>query len=213
MRRAYIYKRFERFWHWVQALLILALAVTGFEIHGSISLFGFERAVNLHNFALWSFLILIVFAIFWHFTTGEWKQYLPQDGRLSVMLKYYTFGIFKNEPHPYKKTELSKLNPLQRGTYLALKLFIVPAQVITGLLYLYYNLWPDWGIASDLNLVAMLHTISAFLLVIFSLVHIYMTTTGRTTIANIKAMITGWEDLEDEPATEREVAGSLAGGD
>lgn len=76
MNRVYIYKGFERLWHWLQAILIITLAVTGFEIHGTYTLFGFETAVRIHNIALWAFIILIVFAIFWHLTTGQWKQYI-----------------------------------------------------------------------------------------------------------------------------------------
>jgi len=53
-RKVYMYKRFERFWHWAQALLIFFLAFTGFEVHGSYRVFGFERAVVLHNYAGWS---------------------------------------------------------------------------------------------------------------------------------------------------------------
>jgi thiosulfate reductase cytochrome b subunit len=47
--RIYIFKRFERFWHWTQALLILTMLVTGFEIHGSLQLLHFGKAVALHT--------------------------------------------------------------------------------------------------------------------------------------------------------------------
>jgi divalent metal cation (Fe/Co/Zn/Cd) transporter len=57
MKRVLVYKRFERFWHWMQALLIIILALTGFEIHGSFKLLGFETAVKVHDIALWAFLI------------------------------------------------------------------------------------------------------------------------------------------------------------
>ena len=77
MTHEYVYRRFERFWHWTQAALILFLGVTGFEIHGSLSFFGFDQAVRYHSAAAMAFLVLIAFAIFWHFTTGEWRQYVP----------------------------------------------------------------------------------------------------------------------------------------
>ena len=44
--RVYIFKAFERFWHWSQAALIILLLLTGFEIHGSYANFGFERVSN-----------------------------------------------------------------------------------------------------------------------------------------------------------------------
>ena len=33
--RIYVFKRFERFWHWTQAALIVFMMFTGFEIHGA----------------------------------------------------------------------------------------------------------------------------------------------------------------------------------
>jgi thiosulfate reductase cytochrome b subunit len=37
----------------------------------------------------------------------------------------------------------------------------------------------------------------AFFIFAFVVVHVYMTTTGHTVLAHIKAMITGWEDIEE----------------
>ena len=46
-----IFKRFERFWHWSQAALVIILLMSGFEIHGSYHLLGFEEAVTVHTTA------------------------------------------------------------------------------------------------------------------------------------------------------------------
>ena len=43
--RIYLFKAFERFWHWAQAALIIFLLASGFEVHGSYALLGYERAV------------------------------------------------------------------------------------------------------------------------------------------------------------------------
>jgi thiosulfate reductase cytochrome b subunit len=201
-QKVYIYKAFERFWHWTQAMLIFFLAATGFEIHGSISFFGYQNAVQYHNIAAYSFIVLIVFAIFWHFSTGEWKQYLPTLKNLKAQINYYLFGIFKNAPHPTKKTVLSKLNPLQKFTYLGLKILVIPTMVISGLLYMFYR-YPQAGIIEGLNIdsiqvIAIFHTAGAFLLMTFIIVHLYLITTGSTITSNLKAMITGYEVLEKE---------------
>jgi len=37
----------------------------------------------------------------------------------------------------------------------------------------------------------------AFAILSFVVVHVYMTTTGHSIFAHIKAMITGWEDIEE----------------
>ena len=195
--KIYIFKRFERFWHWAQAALIITLMLTGFEVHGSYSLFGFERAVDTHTTAAWSLVVLWVFAIFWHLTTGEWKQYIPTLDKVDAMLKYYLFGIFTNAPHPVKITALKKHNPLQRLAYLGFWLLMSPLIWFSGWFYLFQGSWADWCLAPYLSLewVAFFHTVGAFMILVFFIVHVYLVTTGHTVTAHIKAMITGWEEV------------------
>jgi thiosulfate reductase cytochrome b subunit len=183
-------------WHWTQAILIILLGVTGFEIHGTIQIFGFERAVDIHNFSAWSVMGLIAFAIFWHFTTGEWKQYIPTTKKIREMAVYYTRGIFRGEPHPVAKSRQMKLNPLQRMAYFFLKIFIFPFQIITGLFLYFYNSWSSWGIAANIDAMAVLHTLGAFFFLTFFIIHVYLTTTGETPTSHIRAMITGTEEVE-----------------
>lgn len=204
-KKVYVYQGFERFWHWNQALLIFLLAFTGFEIHSSYEFFGFETAVDIHNKAAWGFIILIVFAIFWHFTTGEWKQYIPTTKNLRAQAEFYLFGIFKNAPHPTKKTLISKLNPLQRLVYLGLKILVIPVMVFSGLLFMFYR-YPQGDQISAINIdnlevIALAHTAGAFVLLSFVAVHLYLITTGHTITSNLKAMITGWEELEEDDET------------
>lgn len=196
-RRIYIFKRFERFWHWVQAALIIAMLLTGFEIHGGWGLFGFKRAVGLHTIAAWSLIALWVFAIFWHFTTGEWRQYIPTLSNVDAMFRYYVLGIFTGAPHPFRATQLTKHNPLQRLAYLLVKLVINPLVWASGLALLYYPTWRDAPGAPALASVAILHTVGAFMMLIFLIAHVYLATTGHTPLAHIRAMITGWEEAEE----------------
>ncbi len=208
-KKVYVYQGFERFWHWNQALLIFILALTGFEIHSSYTFLGFETAVDIHNKAAWGFIILIIFAIFWHFTTGEWKQYIPTTKNLKAQAEFYLLGIFKNAPHPTEKTLISKLNPLQRLVYLGLKILMIPVMVISGLLFMFYR-YPhgneiEISHSDNLEIIALIHTAGAFAVIAFVLVHLYLITTGHTITSNLKAMISGWEDLE-ETEDENEVA-------
>jgi thiosulfate reductase cytochrome b subunit len=210
MRREYVYPGFERFWHWTQAGLILFLALTGFEIHGSLRFFGFEQAVELHGTAALALMVLVAFAIFWHLTTGEWRQYLPTFRNLREQVAYYAVGIFRSAAHPVRKSRVSKLNPLQRLVYLALKVLVIPVVVSSGLVYMLYRYPQRHGIealdVSGLEAIAVLHTAGAFLLVAFLVGHVYLITTGRTLSSNLEAMITGYENLEPEPASPRSPA-------
>ncbi len=193
--RLYLFTRFERFWHWSQAALIITLLFSGFAIHGSHALLDFRTAVEVHEVAAWLLIALWIFAIFWHFTTGQWRQYIPTLTNIQRVALYYARGIFIGAPHPYKVTAERKHNPLQRIAYLGVLVLINPLIWISGLLYLFWGrlepLLPDW---LALEAVALAHTGGAFLMLIFLIVHVYLTTTGHTPLAHIRAMITGWEE-------------------
>lgn len=199
MAKVMIFKRFERFWHWSQALLIFSLLLTGFEIHGSYNLLGFAKATDVHTLAAWALIVLWLFAIFWHITTGEWRQYMPTRKGLWAVAHYYMIGTFTGASHPYRKTSKAKHNPLQRLAYLFFKLIISPVIWVSGLLYLFYSQWPE-ALSNVLSLqaVATVHTIAAFTMMIFIIGHVYMTTLGHTLFSHIKPMITGY-DTVDEP--------------
>ena len=206
-KQVYVYKAFERFWHWMQAILIFFLAFSGFEIHGSYTFFGFQDAVKYHNIAAYMLIVLIVFAIFWHFSTGEWRQYVPSFNNIAAQLNYYIFGIFKNAQHPTKKTVLTKLNPLQKLTYFGLKILVIPVIVTSGLLYMLYRYPQRHGIEAlnieSLELIAIIHTIAAFLLLSFIITHLYLITTGEKVTTNLKAMLTGYEELDEHNDEEK----------
>ncbi len=196
MEKIYLYSRFERFWHWVQAAFVVLLGLTGFEIHSGYQLFGFKRAVEWHNTLGISWLVLYAFIVFWHLTTGQWKHYIPTTKMLFRVTLYYLIGIFKGEPHPVPKSERVKHNPLQRLTYLGISLFLIPFQMVTGLLYYTYNSWPQMGITNlVLGTLAVLHIAGAFALLVFLIIHVYMTTTGHSLTAHFKAMCSGWEEV------------------
>ncbi len=201
MRRVYLYARFQRFWHWMQAVIIFALLVTGMEVHGLFTLIGYELSFHVHNFLAWGLVTFIVLAFFWYITTGDFRQYLTEGNlleKIGLQVRYYMNGIFRNEPHPFKKNEISRLNPLQRITYLMLTLVGLPLQIAFGFLYYYFNelvalgMDPDW-----IEPIALIHTLLAYLLVAFVIMHVYMTTTGHTPTSNIKAMVTGWEEIDE----------------
>ena len=204
VQKIYIFKRFERFWHWAQAGLIMFLLLTGFEVHGTYELFGFKAAVGYHTIAAWALVGLWVFAVFWHFVTGEWRQYIPTTEKVAAMVKYYLTGIFTHAPHPFRQTTLHKHNPLQRLAYLFVLVIITPLIWTSGWLYLFYDIWANYGFGwLSLEWVALAHTIAAFMMLVFFIAHIYLATAGHTPTSHIKAMITGWEEIEDETGEKK----------
>ena len=198
LTQIYLYTRYERFWHWFQAAMIVVLLITGFEVHGLFRLLGFDLAVRVHNFVGIAWLIAFAFFVFWVFTTGEWRQYVPTTQKMFAVVRYYAYGIFRGEAHPVPKRKDAKHNPLQRLVYLMLAATLLPVQMLSGFLYWGYNSWADWGLGwLSLEVLALVHMAGAFSILVFLVTHVYMTTTGHTIFAHTRAMITGWEEIEE----------------
>lgn len=194
MERTYIFTRFERLWHWAQALMVISMLLTGFEIHGSYRLLGFPKAHLVHTTVVWGLIGLWALAIFWHVTTGEWRQYIPTMKNIDRVIRFYTAGIFRGDPHPFHPTRARKHNPLQAQTYLGITVVVSPLLWITGIAYLYRHELAASGLSIPLAPVALLHTIGAFLMLTFLIGHLYLGTTGHTPLAHFKSMFTGWDE-------------------
>ena len=203
MVNIYLYSRYERFWHWLQTILIVLLLVTGFEIHGSFTLFGFKAATEIHNWCGIAWLIAFAFFVFWLFTTGEWRQYVPTTKKMFAVVRYYMYGIFRGESHPVPKRKNAKHNPLQRLVYLSLAALLLPVQMVSGILFWGYNAWPELGLGwLSLSVMAAIHLAGAFAILSFLIVHLYMITTGHAIFAHTRAMITGWEEVPEDARIE-----------
>lgn len=198
-----IYPPFERFWHWGQVVLVLVMTFTGFRLYGIHEWIPYDQAVLVHTYAALLLMLLWIFAIFWHFTTGTWKHYVPSSDGLWQVIRFYSLGIFKGEKHPYRKAYWRKHNPLQAVAYLALKLLIFPTIWITGIAYLTYRLWePAAGSGFWIEVVGNLHVLAAFGILSFIVMHLYLMTTGHSIWHHVRPMFTGYDDIDLTPAEE-----------
>jgi thiosulfate reductase cytochrome b subunit len=195
-RDVMIYTRYERFWHWSQAALIFTLFFSGLGVHGTHDLLGYRTAVTLHTYTAIALIVLWIFTTFWHFTTGQWKQYLFKKGIFRV-IRFYAWGILWGEPHPYKKSLQRKQNALQSLAYMTFMVIVGPALWCSGIVYLLYDLWSHYPWAGyALSITAFMHTAAAFIMAAFVIIHIYMTTTGKSTFHYVRTMITGYDEIE-----------------
>jgi Ni/Fe-hydrogenase b-type cytochrome subunit len=208
-KREYLYDAYERLWHWLQASSILILLATGLIIHKPhlFGIFSFAYIIEVHNVVGFILLANAALALFYNLASGEIRQYLPEPkgfvGRSVAQAMYYTRGIFKGEPHPIQKSYDNKLNPLQQVTYLGILNVLLPAQVITGVLIWGAQRWPDLAqLFGGLPVLAPVHTLVAWTFATFIVMHVYLTTTGHTPTAGIKAMIEGWDEIEREPGED-----------
>lgn len=192
-----VYTRFNRLWHWSQVASIFLLLFTGARLMGLHQILPFGLAVTLHTLVALALLLLWAFATFWLFTTEAWKQFIPTHNGLRQVVRFYAWGVFRGEEHPFRKKYQRRHNPLQLLAYLALKLMLFPAIWMTGLAYLSYGLWSHLDPnAFWLTVVANLHTIAAFAIASFVVVHVYLLTIGHGFREHVRPMITGFEKVE-----------------
>ena len=209
--RLQLYSLYERIWHWVQAIVMLLLIATGIIIHDP-DLFGadlFATAVTAHNVLGFIVVANAIFGLFYYVTTGTIRQYLPQPRGFLVLAVqqalYYMRGIFRNEPHPLEKTPQARLNPLQQMTYLIILNVLLPIQIVTGLLMWSGQQWPEAVMAvGGIPTLVWIHGLGAWLFAGFVVAHVYLTTTGHTPLANLKAMIFGYELVPADQLSEAE---------
>jgi hypothetical protein len=67
--------------------------------------------------------------------------------------------------------------------------------------------WPqvaNWF--GGLPFLAPFHSLIAWLFAAFIIAHVYLTTTGHEPLANIKAMMLGWDEVEDRASMNVEVS-------
>jgi thiosulfate reductase cytochrome b subunit len=203
-KRVYMYGVYERFWHWLQTFVIGVLIFTGLAIHKP-DIFGFlsfRGVVLVHNLLATILGINAFLSLFYHLVSGEIKQYIPRpygffDQAISQTL-FYIRGIFRNEPHPFEKTPEKKLNPLQQITYFAILNILLPLQGITGILIWGVQRWPNVSNAlGGLRVLSPFHTMIAWLFAAFVIMHVYLTTTGHKPLTAFKAMVMGWDEIEE----------------
>lgn len=200
--RYQLYSYYERVWHWLQGAAIVLLMMTGLAIHapGYFGWLPFATAVQVHNILGFLLIANAFLGMFYYVTTGTIRHYLPEPQDFMALAarqtRFYLRGMFRGEPHPLAKTPQRRLNPLQQVTYLIILNVLLPLQLVTGLLMWGAQRWPETVQAvGGLSILAMIHTLGAWLFGSFAVMHVYLMTTGHTPLANLKAMVLGYEDV------------------
>lgn len=119
-------------------------------------------------------------------------------GDLMTQLKYYSWGMFKGEKHPFPVTVDRKFNPLQKITYVLAMYLAFPLLIISGigLLFPEITIRTFFGI-SGLILTDILHITMGFFLSIFMIIHIYTCTLGAKPTSLFWGMITGYHRSDE----------------
>jgi len=208
MHKLYVHPLPVRIWHWINALGFVLLILTGLQIRyaDALSLMTFADAVQTHNWVggvlILNYFVWLTFYLF----TDKIRVYHPELNPAKYFrgslrqLWYYGYGIFKGQPNPHHVSVYRKFNPLQSMAYQIVMILLVPIQFYTGVL-----LWDVNRFAGSIDMfggVRVVDTVHVVLFIVFIgfiFVHPYLASLGHTPSAHFKAMITGYEEVEEEP--------------
>jgi len=209
MQKLYIHPLPVRVWHWINASGFVVLILTGLQIRylGAVDVLPFKVAVTLHNWVgfvlIGNFFIWLVFYLF----TDKIRVYHPELSPTKHFrdsfrqIQYYGYGIFKGDPNPHHVSAYHKFNAMQSMSYQIIMMLIVPIQFYTGLL-----LWDVKRFAGaveffgGVRVVDTVHVLIFTVFVLFLFVHVYLATLGHTRTSHLKAMVTGYEEVDGEAA-------------
>jgi len=209
MHKLYVHPLPVRIWHWVNALGFIVLILSGIQIRYSdlLSILPFRAAVQWHNWVGFALIANYFVWLLFYLFTDKIRVYHPELNPAKYFRDslrqavFYGYGIFKGQPNPHHVSVYHKFNALQSITYQIIMMLLVPIQFYTGLL-----LWDVNRFAGSVELfggVRIVSTVHVLLFIFFTafiFIHPYLASLGHTPSAHFKAMITGYEEVEDEPA-------------
>ncbi len=209
MSKVYVNPLPVRIWHWANAVLFILLVASGVQIR-YLDLFDvvpFRTAVTVHNWVGFALIANFSIWLLFYLFSARNRAYHPEFNLLKMarasfaQMKYYGWGMFRGDHNPHHIDPYDKFNPLQRMLYQILMLLLLPVQFVTGILMWDINRFSAFvDMAGGLRVVATVHVLIFIFFVFYLFLHPYLATLGHTPMAHIKAMVTGYEEVEDEPA-------------
>jgi len=201
--KIYFYPVWLRIWHGINAVFILLLIISGISMQYSdlnSPFIRFDTAVSIHNFSgvvlTLNYLLFFIGNIV--FRNGRFYR-LKIKGlgqRLWKQLRFYSYGCFVGEEAPYPVNPDRKFNPLQKVSYVFTMYLALPLLFISGwaLLFPEFILKKLLGF-SGIFLTAQLHIVMGFLVSVFLIIHLYVSTMGKSPVSNFKSIVSGWQEI------------------
>jgi len=217
LRRVYVWELPVRFYHWINALVILALIVTGFYIADPLAVQSSREASHrftmgwvktIHFIAAYLFFFNFLFRIYWGFVGNkyaDWKNFIPTSK------KYFKgmWQVLKMDILMLRGKEHMAVghNEVAGFTYfVTFILFLVQCLTGFGLYAEMSDFWfaKLWAWVPSLFggeiLLRQVHHWAMWFFILFTIVHVYLVfyhdyVEGR---GEVSSMFGGWKFIEDE---------------
>jgi thiosulfate reductase cytochrome b subunit len=201
MKKIYLHALPIRIWHWMNALTVITLLITGIQLRmsGIASLRPHDPVLEIHKYAGWAMVACYVLWFVYSLASrnlGNNYSFGRQDlSGIFRQARFYLVSIFRGEENPFRPSPGNKFNPLQKIAYGSTMFIFAPVIIITGLLYTDIDILRKymllWNLTGSVNAI---HIIVAYLFALFLIIHVYMATLGPAPLSHIRAMISGYEE-------------------
>ena len=209
----YVFEAPVRVWHWIHALSIVVLAVTGYLIANPLPAIGGEASEHfmmgnlrmIHFIASYVFGIGFAVRIYWGIVgnshsrelfylpvwRGDWWRNFWEE------LKFYFF--MRQDAPP-----ISGHNPIAQTGYWLFNVLLTLFMIVTGFalygeglgLGSWADTWFGWVFLwlGDAQNVRMWHLLGMWLFIVFAILHIYMAIRAdiMTRQSSVSAILSGW---------------------
>jgi len=217
LRRVYVWEQPVRIYHWLNALVLLALIVTGFYIANPLALQSKTEASfmytmgwfrYIHFIAAYLFFFNFLFRLYWGFVGNKyanWKQFIPTSKRFIKEI----WHVIKIDILMMKGKEHISIGHNALAGFIYFFTFIAfLVQCLTG--FGLYASMSDWWLPNLFSWVPALfggdivtrqvHHWSMWFFILFVVIHVYLVfyhdyVEGR---GEISSMGGGWKFIEDE---------------
>ncbi|MEZ4899069.1 MAG: Ni/Fe-hydrogenase, b-type cytochrome subunit [Saprospiraceae bacterium] len=217
LRRVYVWERPVRLYHWLNALVIVTLCITGYLIGAPLAIqsnaeashsywFGIVRFI--HFLAAYLFFFNFIFRIYWGFVGNKyanWKNFVPTSKAFfKEMWDVIRIDIFlkRNREH------LAVGHNALAGFIYFLTFIAFAIQCLTGG-GLYAAMSDGWlpalfawvpGVFGNDQTLRMVHHITMWFFIVFAIIHVYLVfyhdfVEGR---GEMSSMGGGWKFIEEE---------------
>lgn len=205
MKRIYLHSLSVRVWHWLNAVTVILLLLTGFQFRlpDTASFLSRDTALSMHKWSGLAMTALWVFWLIYNLASGNLRRHYAMhkhDLEYSAgQMKFYLVSIFRGEENPFQPTPGAKFNPLQKCAYGFMMGIAAPVMILTGLLYANaFSIGGHQFSVTVVKLMDIIHVFGLYLFAIFLVIHVYMATLGTTAFSHIKAMVVGYEEEKKE---------------
>lgn len=228
LRRVFVWELPVRVYHWLNALCILALIVTGFYIGDPPAILSGKEASDLfimgyfrlvHFIAAYIFFFNFLFRIYWGFVGNKyakWNNFIPSNKQFFTDM----WAVIKTDIFMTKGSDIHTIGHNRVAGLIYFLTFIAfGIQCLTG--FGLYSATSDWwlpnlfawvpSVVGGDFMLRQIHHWTMWFFILFTVVHVYLVfyhdyVEGR---GEISSMGGGWKFIEEEifeadKATEKE---------